>query len=355
MEGDRLAAVLLDLDDLLRGHVEFLGQLLRGGLAAQVLEHLTLHARELVDDLDHVHRDTDGAGLVGHGAGDGLTDPPGGVRGELVALGVVELLDRADQTEVALLDQVQEEHAAAGVTLGQGDHQTEVGLQEVVLGAAAVLGDDLQLALELRRELVGVGELVLGEQAGLDALGELDLLLGVEQRDLTDLLQVVLDGVGGGAGRGDLLRGRIVLVLVGQDEALRALLAGLAFGLGRTGVSSVASSSTSSSFLPVFFAVAFLATVFFAAAFLAVVFLAATFFGSASSASASTAGDSGVAVAATFFAVTVLAATVLVAVRLTGLLAATLLRGRFGSAALTISVTPSSSRIWLRLRRTFFH
>lgn len=216
----------------------------------------------------------------------------------------------------------------------------------MVLGAAAVLGDDLQLALELRRQLVGVGELVLGKQAGLDALGELDLLLSVEQRDLTDLLQVVLDGVGGGTGRGDLLRGRVVLVLVGQDEALRALLAGLAFGLGRTGVSSVASSSTSSSFLPdVFFAAAFLATVFFAAAFLAVVFLAATFLGSASSASTSTAGDSGVAVAATFFAVTVLAATVLVAVRLTGLLAATLLRGRFGSAALTISVTPSSSRI----------
>jgi len=66
----------------------------------------------------------------------------------------------------------------------------------VVLGAAAVLGDDLQLALELGGELVGVGQLVLGEQTGLDALGELDLLLGVEQRDLTDLLEVVLDGVG---------------------------------------------------------------------------------------------------------------------------------------------------------------
>ena len=219
VQGDRLTAVLLDLDDLLGGHVELLGQLLRGGLAAQVLEHLALHTRELVDDLDHVHRDTDGAGLVGHGAGDRLADPPGGVRGELVALGVVELLDGADQTEVALLDQVQEEHAAAGVALGEGDDQPEVGLQQVVLGAAAVLGDDLQLALELRGELVGVRQLVLGEQAGLDALGELDLLLGVEQRDLADLLEVVLDRVGGGTGRGDLLRGRVVLVLVGEDEA----------------------------------------------------------------------------------------------------------------------------------------
>ena len=35
VQRDRLAAVLLDLDDLLGGHVELLGELLRGGLAAR--------------------------------------------------------------------------------------------------------------------------------------------------------------------------------------------------------------------------------------------------------------------------------------------------------------------------------
>jgi len=49
---------------------------------------------------------------------------------------------------------------------------------------------------------------------------EFDLLLGVEERDLADLLEVVLDRVGGGTGDGDLLRGRVVLVGVGEDEAL---------------------------------------------------------------------------------------------------------------------------------------
>ena len=88
-----------------------------------------------VDLLDHVHRDADGAGLVGHGAGDGLADPPGGVGGELVALGVVELLDGADQAEVAFLDQVEEGHAAAGVALGDADHQPQVRLQQVVFRA----------------------------------------------------------------------------------------------------------------------------------------------------------------------------------------------------------------------------
>ena len=44
--------------------------------------------------------------LAGQGPGDGLPDPPGGVGGELVALGVVELLHRPDQAQVALLDQL---------------------------------------------------------------------------------------------------------------------------------------------------------------------------------------------------------------------------------------------------------
>lgn len=66
-----------------------------------VLKELALHANELVDGLDHVHGNTDGTGTVGDSARDGLTDPPRGVRGELKALLVVELLDGANQTEIA--------------------------------------------------------------------------------------------------------------------------------------------------------------------------------------------------------------------------------------------------------------
>ena len=246
MQRDRLAAVLLDLDDLLGGHVELLGQLLRGGLAAQVLEHLALHAGQLVDDLDHVHRDADGARLVGHRAGDRLADPPRRVGRELEALGVVELLDRTDQAEVALLDEVQEQHAAAGVALGERDHEAQVGLEQVVLGVLAVLGDPPQLALELHVHLAAGVELLLGEEAGLDPLGELDLLLGVEEGDLADLLEVVLDRVGGGAGGDDLLGRGVVLVVLADDEAgglldLLALLGGRGLGVvvGRLGVAVV--------------------------------------------------------------------------------------------------------------------
>jgi hypothetical protein len=74
----------------------------------------------------------------------------------------------------------------------------------VALGPGAVLGDPLQLSAE-RALLLGVGhlgELVLGEQAGLDAHGELDLFGGVQQRHLTDLLEVVLDRVSRRTGDG---------------------------------------------------------------------------------------------------------------------------------------------------------
>ena len=82
---------------------------------------------------------------------------------ELVALAVVELLDRADEAEVALLDEVEEQHAAAHVALGDGDHEAQVGLDELALGLHV---------------------------AALDALGQRDLFLGGEQRHLADLLEV---------------------------------------------------------------------------------------------------------------------------------------------------------------------
>jgi hypothetical protein len=127
------------------------------------LDELALDVHDLVQLLDHVHRDADRAGLVGNRARHGLPDPPGRVGRKLVALAIVELLDRADQTERAFLDQVEEAEPAAEVGLGDRDHQPEVRLDH----------------LRLRRHV-----------AALDALGEIDLLVGRQQRDLADLAQV---------------------------------------------------------------------------------------------------------------------------------------------------------------------
>ena len=160
-------------------HDHLAGDLLRQRLAAHVLQQLALHADELVDLLHHVHGDADGARLVRDGAGDRLTDPPGGIRGELVALAVVELLHRPDQAQVALLDEVEEAHAVRVVALGDGDHQAQVGLGEFVLGL---------------------------DVPAFDALGQRHFLRGGEQRDPADLLEVHAHRIGGGHVDGEVQR-----------------------------------------------------------------------------------------------------------------------------------------------------
>ena len=146
LEGDGLLGHLEHGADALDGHLHLVGDFLRGGFAAEVLDQLLLHPHQLVDRLDHVHRDADGAGLVGDGAGDGLANPPGGVGGELVAAAVFELLDRLHQAHVAFLDQVEEGQAAVGVFLGDGDDEAQVGLDHFGLGLEGLGGEMLAAA-----------------------------------------------------------------------------------------------------------------------------------------------------------------------------------------------------------------
>ena len=65
-------------------------------------------------------------GLIGDRAGNGLANPPGGISGELVALFMVKLLRRPDQTQAALLNQILEGQTPVHVLLGYRHHQTQV-------------------------------------------------------------------------------------------------------------------------------------------------------------------------------------------------------------------------------------
>jgi hypothetical protein len=63
----------------------------------------------------------------------------------------------------------------------------------MVLGALAVADDPTQVPAQLRGQLLGVvgpAYPLGGVETGLDARGELDLLLCVEQGDLADLLEI---------------------------------------------------------------------------------------------------------------------------------------------------------------------
>jgi hypothetical protein len=107
------------------------------------------------------------------------------------------VLDRPDQAEVALVDQVGERHAAAGEAPGHRHHQPQVGLQQVLPGSGANLGGPLQVdALARGQPVAGLGQLQLGGQARLDPLGQFGLLIGGEPRHLADLRQVIPDRLG---------------------------------------------------------------------------------------------------------------------------------------------------------------
>ena len=222
LEAERLLADLEDLAHLGRRDAHLGGDLFGGGLAADVWTQLALHAYELVDLLHHVRRHADGARLVGHAAGDGLADPPGGIGRELVAPAVIELLDGADEAEVAFLDQVEEWHVAPAVALGDGHDQAQVGFDQFVLGLHVVALDALG-----QRDLLGPGK-----QRHLADLGEVQahrVVLGV----LIDRSSVGVEFSGSGSGASVRARRRRFVAfddvdaeLVEQDEDVVDLLGG---------------------------------------------------------------------------------------------------------------------------------
>src|ERR1700693_371475 len=167
LERDRLLRDLHDLADLGDGHVHALGDLLRVGLAAELLHERPRRARQLIDRLDHVHRDADRTGLVRDRARDRLADPPRGVGRELVTPTVLELLDGLHEADVSFLNQVEELEATVRVLLGDRDDESQVRDDQLVLGLVGflfsladhpqglldVLVRDAELLLELPQRL----------------------------------------------------------------------------------------------------------------------------------------------------------------------------------------------------------
>src|SRR6202167_4238745 len=103
-ERDRLLRDLQHLAHFRHRDVHALGYFFAGRLTSQLLHQLPRGADQLVDGFDHVHRDANGARLIGDGAGDGLADPPRSIGGKLVAAAVFEFVDGFHQADVAFLN-----------------------------------------------------------------------------------------------------------------------------------------------------------------------------------------------------------------------------------------------------------
>ena len=150
---------------LLHRDVHALGDLGRRGLAAQLLEQRGRPLADAVERPRAVERHPHDAALLGQRLEDGLPDPPDRVGDELDALGLVELVRRADEAEVALVDQVGQRHALVLILLGHGDDEAEVAAHELVQRLAV---------------------------AGADALGEIHFLFLRDQRILADLAEILV-------------------------------------------------------------------------------------------------------------------------------------------------------------------
>ena len=133
---NRFLGDLHHLADLFQRHLQLFCQLFRRRLAADLVQHLPARAHQLVDRLDHVHRNADGAGLIGDAPRDGLADPPGGIGGKLVAAPVFELVHRLHQADIAFLNKIKELQPAVRVFFCNRDHQTQVRLDHFLLGLA---------------------------------------------------------------------------------------------------------------------------------------------------------------------------------------------------------------------------
>ena len=123
-QGHRLLRNLQNFPHPLHRKLHLFCNFFRRGFPAQLLQQLTGYPDQLIDGLHHMHWNPDGSGLIRNSPCNRLTDPPGSVGTELKALAVVKLLHRLNQSQVSLLNQIQEKHTTAHITLGDTDNQT---------------------------------------------------------------------------------------------------------------------------------------------------------------------------------------------------------------------------------------
>src|SRR5260370_33465275 len=126
-----------------------------------------------------MHGDTNRASLIRDSTGNSLADPPGSICTELVAFGIVKLLYCSDQANIALLDQIQQPHAAADILFRYTDNETQICFGQATLRFLPVID---QTAVRRRLQTFCL--------SALYALCELYLFFCREQRTARDIAQV---------------------------------------------------------------------------------------------------------------------------------------------------------------------
>src|SRR5437667_9285043 len=115
-------------------NIHALSNFFRRGFASQLLHQLPRGADQLVDGLNHVDRDANRTRLISNCTSNRLPNPPRGISGTLIPAAIFEFVHCLHQTDIALLDQIQELQTSVGVFLGDRNHEPEVSLDELALG-----------------------------------------------------------------------------------------------------------------------------------------------------------------------------------------------------------------------------
>jgi len=131
-----------------------------------------------------------GAAGVGDAAGDGLTNPPRGVGGELESFAPVKLFDGMHEAQIAFLDEIEQRKTRRLVLLGNRDHEAKVGLHELPLGACAEPNYFAQFAFTSGAHARGVLELLFCSLAFFDFFGEADFVVFGEEYVLADIGEI---------------------------------------------------------------------------------------------------------------------------------------------------------------------
>jgi hypothetical protein len=191
----RMARDIHDLQDFRLGQIGGASDL---GGSRFPLENLLEPVRGFphpVDRFTDMDWQADGAALVGDRPGDRLANPPCGIRAELEAALVVELVGGLHQTDVAFLNQIEEGKPASDIALGHGDDQPEICLNQVSPGSLAISDKRGQFFAPLERHQRPLAQLFFRTFSGFHAASQVDFTLHGEQIGFADLLEVETDGV----------------------------------------------------------------------------------------------------------------------------------------------------------------
>ena len=126
LQRNRFLRDFQNLAHLRHRNIHALGDFFRSRLAPQFLNQLPLRAHQFIDRFDHMHRNTNGPGLIGNRARNRLANPPGRVGGKLITAPPFEFIHGLHQADVAFLNQVEELQPAIGIFLCNRNHQAQV-------------------------------------------------------------------------------------------------------------------------------------------------------------------------------------------------------------------------------------